>query len=60
MKPGDRALIVSELSWLHEDPERVAQLLTDQEREKIIRQGFVCGEIWKQLRERLHETKDYA
>lgn len=58
MKPGDRALIVSELSWLHEDPERVSQLLTDQEREKIVRQGFVCGEIWTALQARLKTHAD--
>ena len=46
MKPSDRQLIERELSWLHEDPHRVAELLTEEEAKQVVRQGFVCGEIW--------------
>ncbi len=53
MKPADRARIVAELSWLHEEPERVADLLTEAEARQILKQGFVCGHLWADIKARL-------
>ena len=56
MKPSDRHLIERELSWLHEDPHRVAELLTDEEAKQVVRQGFICGTLWNTLQKRLKVT----
>ena len=56
MKPSDRHLIERELSWLHEDPHRVAELLTDEEARQVVRQGVICGTLWNTLQKRLKVT----
>lgn len=56
MRPSERAAIVSELSWLHDDPKRVAQLLTADEEREIIKRGFVPSNVWAELKKRLKNT----
>lgn len=53
LKATELPEVLAELGWLHEEPERVAALLTPDEARTIVKQGFVCGHLWADLQKRL-------
>lgn len=56
MKPSERAFVVEALSWLHEEPRRVLELLTEAEARSVVKTGYVTSDLWSDLRKRLAKT----
>ncbi|WP_299315026.1 hypothetical protein [uncultured Halomonas sp.] len=53
LTPAERSVIREELGWLHEDPVRLANLLTGAEERQVLKLGYVPKDLWAALRKRL-------